>query len=149
MPQWMAMLTIFEYTTWFVFCGIFILSAAAWYFFGRVTREKVHHKESVLCVLNSWSVFLGIAANNRPNLSPLRIFFVALALYGMNATTVYTSKLIRVFTHPPLENQIDTIEEVISSLLPIGKLRHDFFISLNFYCQFLELAIFFNFFFVN
>lgn len=121
MPQWMAMLMIFEYTTWILFCLIFLLSAAAWYFYGRVTRENPTHKNVALCALNSWAVFLGVAANNRPYLSPLRIFFIALSLYGMNVTTIYTSKLIRVFTHPALEDQIDTIEEVIDSHLPIGE----------------------------
>lgn len=121
MPEWLAMLMIFNYTTWIVICLIFILSAAAWYFFGRVTHEKRSHKQSTLSGLNSFSVLLGVSANNRPQLSPLRIFFVALALYGMNLTTIYTSKLIRVFTHPTLDDQIDTIEEVVNSHLPIGE----------------------------
>lgn len=54
--------------------------------------------------------------------SPLRIFFIALALYSVNLTTIYTSKLINVFTDPPFEDQIDTIVEIVESHLPIGKI---------------------------
>lgn len=120
-PQWLAMLTIFKYTTWILFCVIFILSAGAWYFFGRITAEKFAQKNVVLVILNSFCVFLGVAANNRPELSPLRIFFIILALYGLNVTTIYTSKLINVFTNPAYEEQIDTVEEIITSHLPIGE----------------------------
>lgn len=117
----MAMLVIFNYTTWIVLCLTLILSAATWYFFGCVTREKRSHKQTILCSLNSFAVFLGVSANNRPELGSLRIFFVAIALCGINVTTIYTSKLIRVFTHPTLEDQIDTIQEVVDSHLPIGE----------------------------
>lgn len=115
------MLTIFKSTTWIVFCFILVLSAASWYFLGRSMAEKEAHKKFALCALNSWSVFLGVSANNRPHWSPLRIFFITLALYGVNVTTIYTSKLIHVFTEAPFMEQIDTIEEILDSRLPIGE----------------------------
>lgn len=89
--------------------------------------ENVQHKKVAMCMLNSWAVFLGISANNRPNWTPLRVFFITLALYGLNVTTIYTSKLITVFTSPAYENQIDTFDELIESGLPIG--RRIFFLS--------------------
>lgn len=101
--------------------AILILSTAAWYFFGRTTAETKPHKNVALVIMNSFSVFLGVTANNRPILSPLRIFFLTLALYGMNLTTIYTSKLINVFTNPPYDDQIDTIGEIVESKLPIGE----------------------------
>lgn len=79
------------------------------------------HRNLPLCVLNSWAVFLGVASNNRPFWNPLRIFFISLTLYSINITTIYTSKLINVFTDPPRQDQIDTIEEIVESKLPIGK----------------------------
>lgn len=119
-PPWLGMLTIFEYTTWIVSCLILLISALAWYSFGHATTEKKPHKRFMLCSLNSLSVFLGISSHNRPAFSPLRIFFLALAIYALNITTIYSSKLINVFTHPPYEEQIDTIHEIIESKLPIG-----------------------------
>lgn len=120
-PEWLAMLTIFQPTTWIVFCLIMVLSAVTWYFLGRAMPETLNHKNLALCTLNSWAVFLGVSTTKHPRWNPLRIFFLTLALYGINVTTVYTSKLIKVFTRPPFDDQIDTIEEIVESHLPIGK----------------------------
>lgn len=104
-----------------VFVGLFLLASITWYLLGIAMPERKPHKRVALCVLNSWAVFLGISANNRPEWSPLRVFFIILALYGLNVTTIYTSKLITVFTSPAYEEQIDTIDEIVESGLPIGK----------------------------
>lgn len=121
MPEWLGMLVIFRYITWIVTCSVFVVSALAWYFIGRRTSERRPHTQFALCVLNSWAVTICISVPNRPERSALRIFFIALALYSINLTTIYTSKLISVFTNPPYEDQIDTIDEIIESKLPIGK----------------------------
>lgn len=120
-PEWMGMLTIFRYTTWIAICFVMVISSIAWYTLGLTMPEKMAHRNLPLCVLNSWAVFLGVASNNRPFWNPLRIFFISLTLYSINITTIYTSKLINVFTDPPRQDQIDTIEEIVESKLPIGK----------------------------
>lgn len=119
-PNWLAMLCIFEVETWILCIAILIISGASWYFFGNTMPEKMAHKDATLCGLNSWCVFLGTSTNNRPNLGPLRVFFISLTLYSLNLTTIFSSKLIRVFTHPALDRQIDTVEEIVDSRLPIG-----------------------------
>lgn len=82
--------------------------------------EKPAHRNLTLCMLNNFSVFLGISANNRPQWTPLRIFFIILSLYGLNVTTIYVSKLIIIIANPPHEEQIDTVQEIIKSGLPFG-----------------------------
>ena len=124
-PEWLAMLMIFKKFTWIGICVTLLVSGIAWYYLGRLTREKLPHGVAQLCALNSFSLLLGHATNNRPLLTPLRVLFVALALFGMNITTIYSSKLIRIFTHPALEDQIDSVEEIIASRLPIGELKCD------------------------
>lgn len=121
LPEWLGMLVIFKYTTWIVTCSILIASAISWCFFGRMTTEKKSHSRFAQCFLNSWAVTICISVHNRPERSALRIFFIALALYSINLTTIYTSKLIDVFVNPPYEDQIDTIEEIVDSQLPIGE----------------------------
>lgn len=119
-PRWLGLVSIFHENTWMVFCGIAILSGTTWFILGLLLPEKRQHKNFAICMLNSWSVFLGISSNNRPQISPLRIFFVVLALYGLNVTTIYTSKLITVFSNPAYQEQIDTIQEIIDSGLSFG-----------------------------
>lgn len=41
----------------------------------------------------------------------------------MNVNTIYTSKLITVFTQPIRQHQIDTIEEILENEIPIGMSR--------------------------
>lgn len=117
------MLTVFEIETWLLSLGILVISGVCWYLFGSTMPEKAAHKDGALCGLNSWCVFLGIASNNQPLWGPLRIFFISLAFYALNLTTIYNSKLIRVFTHPQLNRQIDTLEEIIESNLPLGEIK--------------------------
>lgn len=83
--------------------------------------EESAHKKIVLCVMNSLAVILGISSNNRPDYTPLRVFFVLLALYGLNVTTIYTSKLITVFTEPAHDQQVSTIKEILDAGIPIGR----------------------------
>lgn len=95
--------------------------------------EAQPHKRFVVVILNAWCVFLGVSANNRPEFLPLRIFFILLALYGLNVTTIYTSFLITVFTHPSHEQQIDSIDDIIEAGLPLGGREdyEDWFINDN------------------
>lgn len=114
-------MTIFQMETWLLFFLILITAAIAWWMFGLAMPEKHAQKELQLATLNAWAVFLGVSANNRPDFSPLRVFFMFLAIYGLNVTTIYTSNLISMFTEPKHEAQLDTIEAIIEEGLPIGK----------------------------
>lgn len=128
-PRWLALINIFKPMTWLVFFSVLLISGFTWFILGKILPEQPPHKNLILCLLNNLSVFLGISANNRPERTPLRVFFIILALYGLNITTIYTSKLIYIFAHPPYEEQIDTIEEIIESRLPFGGREeyHDWF----------------------
>lgn len=118
--RWKGLITIFQPTTWIVFILIFLIAVLSWLLFGITMPEQPPHKKIIMCAMNTWSVFLGISSNNRPERTPLRIFFVLLALYGLNVTTIYTSNLINVFTHPNYEKQIDTIEDIVANDMPLG-----------------------------
>lgn len=97
------------------------IAGLSWFIFGMAMAETNPHKKLILCVMNSLAVILGISSNNRPNFTPLRVFFILLALYGLNVTTIYTSKLITVFTQPAHDQQISTIEEILEAGIPIGR----------------------------
>lgn len=96
------------------------IAGLSWLIFGKIMGEEKPHRKLVLCVMNSLAVVLGISSNNRPNYTPLRIFFILLALYGLNITTIYTSKLITVFTQPAHDRQITTVKEILDAGIPIG-----------------------------
>lgn len=123
----MGLVFIFQRYTWLLFFTIIIGIGCTWFILGCWLPEHRAHKALALCLLNGWAVFLGQSAHNRPHTTALRILFVMIALYGLNVTTIYTSNLIRVFTNPAYQNQIDTIEEIIESGLPFGRICSFFF----------------------
>lgn len=96
------------------------IAGVSWFLFGKAMTEA---NPLPLCVMNSLAVILGISSNNRPKHTPLRVFFVLLALYGLNITTIYTSKLITVFTEPAHDQQITTIKEILDAGIPIGRYK--------------------------
>lgn len=135
------MLAIFEYWTWIIFCLILIISTLAWYLLGHATLEARPMKQLGLCALNVWAVVLGHSIYARPKLMPLRLFFLALALYGLNLTTIYSSKLIVIFTRPSYESQIDTIEEVLESQIPIGNVFTFIFVLIQYSHHFNQINL--------
>jgi hypothetical protein len=66
------------------------------------------------------SVTIGASANNQPKYLTLRFFFALIALYSLILTSLYTSKLIDVFTNPNYDYQINTVEELLNTEIPIG-----------------------------
>ncbi|XP_065084053.1 uncharacterized protein Ir60a [Ochlerotatus camptorhynchus] len=118
--RWKVLLGIFEIATWELILVILLISSGTWFLIGLSLPEVQAHKQLSTCFLNTWCVFLGVSTNNRPMYNSLRIFFMALALYGMNLTTIYTSQLINFFTSPPRKYQIDSIEEILAENFQIG-----------------------------
>jgi hypothetical protein len=119
-PRWLGLITIFKIKAWAAFGVVLIVSWISWWILGKISGESRQHGQVLLTFMNVLAVTLGISANNRPVNSPLRVFFSILALYALTITAIYTSKLITVFTNPKYGHQVNSIEEILESGLPIG-----------------------------
>ena len=119
-PRWVGLVTIFKIRAWTAFGVVLVVSWLFWYFLGNISGESIHHRQIVLTFMNVLAVSLGVSANNRPNNSPLRVFFSILALYALTITAIYTSKLVIVFTHPKYNHQINSIKEILDAGMHIG-----------------------------
>ncbi|CRK89246.1 CLUMA_CG003005, isoform A [Clunio marinus] len=119
-PRWKSLIIIFKFRTWVAFSIVVLVSWISWYLLGRMSSESKAHKQIVLTYLNVLALSLGVSTNNRPNSNPLRLLFIILSLYALTLNAIYTSKLITVFTSPPYDYQIETIEELLESEIPIG-----------------------------
>ncbi|CAO1435958.1 unnamed protein product [Diamesa serratosioi] len=118
--RWKGLVTIFKENTWYAFGVVLLVSWGFWYILGYCSNEPAQHSQLVLTFLNVLSVSLGVSANNRPTQFSLRVFFIILSLYALTITTIYTSKLITVFTHPAYDHQVDSLEELVAAGYPIG-----------------------------
>ncbi|XP_055857300.1 uncharacterized protein LOC129920117 isoform X2 [Episyrphus balteatus] len=119
-PPWKALFFIYQPNMWLCIGIVLLITWFFWLTFGCTLPEKEAHKSNTLTAINSWGVTLGIPVYEHPECHTSRIFFIGLCLYGMNVTSVYTSKLIAVFANPGHEHQISTIEEVIHEGIPYG-----------------------------
>ncbi|KAG5673460.1 hypothetical protein PVAND_003505 [Polypedilum vanderplanki] len=119
-PRWKGLLNIYKREIWYAALTIFLISWTFWFLAGIFSYESYQHRQIILIFLNVLAVTLGVSANNRPEFLTLRFFFAMLALYSLILTSLYTSKLIDVFTHPKTDYQIDSIEEVLDNEFPIG-----------------------------
>lgn len=94
------------------------------YYIIRVQLFPCYIREGLI-FFNFWQfyffLFTGVSTNNRPNYLTLRVFFGFLTLFALNVNTIYTSKLITVFTGSVRDHQIDTIEEILRDELTIGE----------------------------
>ncbi|KAL7024532.1 hypothetical protein ACKWTF_013089 [Chironomus riparius] len=119
-PRWKGLINIYSSDIWYAVLTTFIIAWIFWFIFGIFSLESYQHRQFILICLNVLCVFLGISANNRPQYNSLRFFFCILALYALIITTLYTSKLIDVFTNPKDDYQIDSLDELLDSNLQIG-----------------------------
>lgn len=119
-PRWKGLIHIFKREIWYAALTIFIISWIFWFISGIFTHESYQHRQFILIFLNVLAVTLGVSANNRPQYPTMRFFFSIIALYSLILTSLYTSKLIDVFTNPKTDYQIDSIEEVLENGFLIG-----------------------------
>ncbi|XP_067628848.1 uncharacterized protein Ir60a [Eurosta solidaginis] len=119
-PVWMALTHIFKDETWLCFLLLLICTWIFWYFFVYMLPEPLDHKDFSLAGINAMAVSICVAVEERPECWASRVFFLNVALYGMNVVAIYTSQLIKVFTDPGYFYQMQTLEEVVAAAIPFG-----------------------------
>ncbi|XP_061399889.1 uncharacterized protein LOC133335599 [Musca vetustissima] len=119
-PAWMALYSIFQNLTWAAFVVMLLITWLTWFVLVYFLPEPAESKEVSLTGINNMAVSICVSVNERPLCLASRFFFVSLALYGLNVTSTYTSKLISVFSNPGHLHQIDTLAEVVDAGIPFG-----------------------------
>ncbi|KAM7342062.1 ionotropic receptor 60a [Cochliomyia hominivorax] len=119
-PPWMALYAIFKNLTWLSCIGMLFLTWITWFTLVHFLPEPLYTREISLIGINNMAVTICVSANERPICGSSRLFFIFLALYGLNLTSTYTSKLIAVFANPGFQHQIDNLREVQKAGIPYG-----------------------------
>lgn len=121
-PPWKALFKIFTNLTWLCILACLILSWLCWYLSVNAVGEEKSFRELSLALINTIGVTVNVSVNERPLHHTSRVFFLFLTLYALNLTSIYSSRMIAVFTDPGLMHQIDSIEEVFEAKIPFGML---------------------------
>lgn len=119
-PPWQAMVGIFTPWTWVCFLVMLLFSWLCWYLLVTMLPEPQYFQQLSLTGINSLAVTIGSAVLERPVCEASRLFFVTLALYGINLVAMYTSKMIVTFQYPGYLHQLDELEEVVAAGIPFG-----------------------------
>lgn len=122
-PAWLALYSIFSNGAWVCLFGALIGTWMFWYFLIWILNEG--SRDSSLIGIYNMAVSISVAVPYIPVRATSRIFFLFLAVYGLNIASLFTSKLISVFSNPGLMHQISTLSEVVEAGIPFGKLRNN------------------------
>lgn len=122
---WKGLIKIFNFQTWMYILFTLVAIFISWFIIEEI-HQKIVYKSQIqnilsLMVLNVFGLLIGVSIKEKPKFTSLRILFLAITMYCMIISTLYTSNLIAVFTNPNYDHQISTIEEVISRKIPLGK----------------------------
>lgn len=128
-PRWVALFVIFQRIVWYCAVAGFVLCVCTWKIFGILSKDSIYHRSFRHCFMNAWITVFGFCAYARPVRQSLRVFYVMFNLYCILILTGYQTKLIDVLKNPTLEQQINTIEEIVQSNLKFGGFEelHDLF----------------------
>jgi hypothetical protein len=119
-PRWEGLMQIFQLNVWLGIGIVFVVGVLTWIAF-ELTSQKNGKRVSLMNALSaSRALLLGNSLQTRPIRHSHRILFACLALYSFAIDIFYTEQLIKTFTIPRMERQIDSIEDILQAKLPIG-----------------------------
>lgn len=119
-PKWKNIAKIFDIKVWMLLIVLIVTNSIIWRLIAIASKsEKVYFKK----LSNSFFTSLYILLQNTlssPKSVPLRISYYTWCICCTIIYVAYTSKLISFITNPLFENQIDTMDELLNSMLDLG-----------------------------
>ncbi|PSN44492.1 hypothetical protein C0J52_09050 [Blattella germanica] len=65
------------------------------------------------CILDMWSVLLGIGVFSEPTKLSLRILFLTWIVFSLSINTIYQSFVVSYFFDPGLQHQVDSYDDIV------------------------------------
>ena len=120
-PRYLSMTRVFAPDVWLM---IFVLMFLAAIMFrlaavGQTTVECDAYKVISNCLINAWSVVLGVGVHKMPLSQPLRGLFFLWLTYSLAINTVFQTYVTTYIVDPGHRYQIDSVDEVIESGLEV------------------------------
>ncbi|KAJ9582525.1 hypothetical protein L9F63_003139 [Diploptera punctata] len=121
-PRWLSLIRVFTLSTWITFSiSIFLSAIVSWLLVYPTInyRDYIQFNNQLVCILNSWSVVLGISIPELPHGNSLRLYFIAWVIYSFSVNTVFQAFFTSYLIDPGFEHQISNMEEIVQSNLKI------------------------------
>lgn len=120
-PTWLNVFKIFDVSTWIVVAVMLLLTTIILHRFKKSDKNNENLGWSFLITL---SMTISTPGHYKPNKFFIKIFFMTLAIYGMNFGAAYHSILISVLTSPRYDKQISSLDEIINNNFKISGGHH-------------------------
>lgn len=120
-PTWLNVFKIFDVSTWIVIAVMLLLTTIVLHKFKKSDRNHENLGWSFLITL---SMTISNPGHYQPNKFFIKIFFMTLAIYGMNFGAAYHSILISVLTSPRYDKQISSLNEILNNNFKISGGHH-------------------------
>lgn len=123
-PKWRVLTVIFNWQLWTVCLVLVVFCGGAFFVAFRWSERRESNFYASLCVdlFSSFQVLITAVVFKQPQSVLTRIVFVALAVFSIVISSVYTSSLINYLTTRQRFPQIDSLDDILNADLTIGGL---------------------------
>jgi hypothetical protein len=116
-PSWRKVLDAISYQIWIVFCLSFLAESVVVWLLSKKTQKETYYKNYINCLLNLFSMALGVSTRHHPKTQILRWICCFWILFCLNFGVLYETQLFSVLTKPVYDNQIKSIGEIMENNL--------------------------------
>jgi hypothetical protein len=120
-PGWKIFFIVFPWSAWVLSVVAFLVVSVLYHVIETIIDGKPFDRNlKEVDFKNFFSLNLGMSSVLDPTSAALRVLLCTWAFYGLHWTTEYNSILYMLLSHPPLEKEISTIEDLKRSKLKTG-----------------------------
>ncbi|KAF5305466.1 hypothetical protein FQA39_LY01557 [Lamprigera yunnana] len=114
-----ALSTIYSSDVWILVVITFLIVSLCWWFISTFCKRQRTFSQLTDAVTKVTSITFNNLAGPEPTTAPLKCLLITYLLYIINMQTACTCNLIRIFTSPPYEDGLNTLEDLTNSNMPI------------------------------
>ncbi|KAK4873881.1 hypothetical protein RN001_013241 [Aquatica leii] len=119
MSPFKALFSVFTIDIWILIIVFMMFSTILWWLVKVFSENNRYLEKFSFVFIEMVSATINASVNVIPQTTALKILVVSYIVYIIHIQTIYTSNLIRIFTNPPYEESIETLEDLSNSDLPI------------------------------
>ncbi|KAF5305467.1 hypothetical protein FQA39_LY01558 [Lamprigera yunnana] len=114
-----ALFTIYSSDVWILVVITFLIVSLCWWFISTFCKRQRTFSQLTDAVTKVTSITFSNLAGREPTTFPLKCLLISYLFYIINMQTAYTCNLIRIFTSPPYEDGLNTLEDLAHSNITI------------------------------
>ncbi|KAF5271013.1 hypothetical protein FQR65_LT05363 [Abscondita terminalis] len=121
-----ALTSAFRIEVWSGILFSMFITSFLWYCFTKHYQTNSKSADGLISIVTKiWQMTFTSCIRQLPVQKPARCLLIMYLLYIINIQTAYTCNLIRIFTNPPHEKSISSLEDLANSNLTVFGVNYD------------------------